>query len=259
MLRPGEVAEQSFSDVSRQRADLPAVYNHYTLVSRASDFDERDSHLWIVFRPLLRTGYLIADQLRSNAYHGARHIAFLSASSKTAMITAHCLRRMDGCPRLIALTSSGNAEFVAETAIYDETIRYGDIAALGSDDGDVAVIDMAADGELTQRLVRLLGERLCHYSIVGKSHWNAPPPAREEGAVEPEFFFAPAAIAERVRDWGLAEVRRRFADAWDSFLPEARRFVEVHIGHGRHVVPRLYEALRDGRLDPRNPQLVELD
>lgn len=259
VLSPGAVEAHSFRDETARRSELPAVYNHYTLVGETGDFEPRDSHLWVVFRPLLRTGYLIADALRSQAYHSAARVLFLSASSKTAMITAHCLRRMQGCPRLIAATSKRNAAFVTDTGLYDDVLEYRELDALDAEGGSTAIIDLAADGELTKRLRARLGDALCHYLIVGKSHWNAPAPERHVGDPAPEFFFAPAAIAERVRDWGLAEVRRRFAAAWSSFLPEARRFVEVHIGHGRYVVPDLYEALREGRLDPRNPQLVELD
>ena len=258
IVTPSQVSQRSFTDRTAHRGGMPTVYNHYTFVDRASDFDESQSHLWVVFRPLLRTGYMIADQLRSHDYHGADDVIVLSASSKTALITAHCLRHMNQDIGLVGMTSKRNVDYVAETGVYDRALCYEDVGELDGEKNSV-LLDLAGDGKLLYRIHDHLGEGLRHSLSVGKTHWNAPRARRELPGPRPESFFAPSAIAERVATWGLEEVRRRFALAWSSFMPEARRFIEVHIGHGRHNVPTIYRLLRQGDISPRNPQVIELD
>ncbi|MGB1089029.1 MAG: DUF2855 family protein, partial [Alphaproteobacteria bacterium] len=82
ILQPSRVNDQTFTDVTPHRVELPPVYNNYTLAGASDDKAEAMANL---FRPLFTTSFLIDDFFAENGNFGAEQIIIASASSKTAL------------------------------------------------------------------------------------------------------------------------------------------------------------------------------
>lgn len=228
---PAKAAPRGFADGAPHRRAKAAVYNQYLNTNVDPVYDPAFEPEQSIFRPLYGTGWWAADCVHQG--QPAPHtVVFSSASSKTALATAHQLRRL-GDAKLVALTSARNEAYVRETALYGETLAYEAIASLRAEVPAV-YLDFLGRDALTGAVHRALGSSLVRSILVGATDWGdkpggVQPPAVELEGPKPEFFFVPDYATERLkadRDLGASMLRdlRSFCAASRVFVT-AQRFI----------------------------------
>ena len=241
-------------DASKHRADLPVVYNRYTLVKPRSAAEE---HMQALLQPLLATSYLLSDWLLDNAFFGADQVIVGSASSKTGL--GLCKLLAEQSPRsvkIVGLTSQRNIPFVQSLGACDAVVGYDDIENIETI--PCVYVDMAGSVAVKARLHTHLANVLKHSCAVGMSHWDAFRPGQKFAGPAPEFFFAPAQIEKRRVDWGPRVIDARIGDAWRRIASEASTWLDVKPHAGMRAVPDIYRGLADGSASPRDGFVVSL-
>ena len=233
-----------FADVAPHRADLPPVYNQYQAVGEATPAEDYQALL----RPLFITGFLIEDFLDENALFGARSVVLTSASSKTAIGLAACLKQR-GAAKVVGLTSARNAAFVEALGYYDQVVTY-DAAPTASIEGPVVLVDFAGDAPLLAAVHGRFGDALAYSCLVGGTHWEAERGGGILPGPKPVFFFAPDRIRKRAADWGPGGLDERHDAAWAPFAADASRWLKVSQGVGAEAVAETYAAVLKGRAGP---------
>lgn len=257
VLLPGKVSAVGFTDTMPRRQALPAFYNNYQRVDALDGYHAADHDLWPIWRPLFVTGWLIADQLADAgehaADHGAAQVLVTAASSKTALGFAQSMHDRGAAPRVVALTSARSMSFVRQTGLYDDVVAYDAIGTLPLD--AAVLIDFANDAGVVAAVRSRLGDALAFDLVVGFTHWDAGGQGAVTG-IPRTGFFAPARIAKRAADWGGAGLRSRMGDAWDAFMPVARRLTALDTRTGAAAALAAYQDAVNGRADPSVSVLI---
>lgn len=175
-----------------------------------------------------------------------------SASSKTALATAHALRSM-GDAVAVGLTSSRNAACVRGTGLYARTCTYDEVDGLAAE-GPAAYIDFLGNGAVAAAVHRVLGPSLTQSIAVGATDWAAMPGGAQEAREKPvgpkrEFLFVPLYAAERLqadRNLGAAMLRDQRA-----FLESSRSFVTARRLSGGDAILDGWNRLATDRTSPR--------
>ena len=256
VVAPAGLGETGFLDASPHRAELPAVYNRYSLVEGDSTYDPRYEDQQMLLFPLFFTSWLIDDFLADEEFFGAEAVVVSSASSKTASGLAFPLSRRGGV-EVIGLTSPRSLEFVERLGVYDRVLSYDDAGSL--ERKPTAYVDISGDADVRDAVHRRLEDALAHSSEVGITH------REETGSVpddlpgpRPEFFFAPDRIVKRGADWGPDGLQKRFAEAWRPYVEWTTEWLEVTHGRGPEDVERIYRELLEGRVDPAVGRVLSL-
>lgn len=228
-----------------ERPQLPpefAIYHQYHLTDR-DPFHLQGQDDWVVvFRPLLLTGLLLADQIIAFDFYGAGAVVISSASSKTAYGVAAALRRGPAGREIIGLSSAKNREFAAGLGVYDRVVEYGDLGALPRGVG-VVHVDVAGGPHLRAALFAALRDELRLDLGVGMTH-GAP---ASRGGARSEFFFAPAWVLRRVRERGpgfLGEL----AAGWRALVEGLDGRFHVERAVGAEAVLGVHRALAAGQI-----------
>ncbi len=242
-LVPGEVTGTGFVDRAAHRQPLAAVYNRYVPAKRiaATPADEPWAAL---FRPLFGTAFLLDEVLGSAPAAG--RIILTSASSKTALGTAWCLKRR-GSLEVVGLTSEANLALVRRTGFFSDVRPYDRIETLEPEIPAV-LVDFAGNGALTARLHRHVAGLVASH-IVGDTHWAAPAAAELPGP-RPELFFAPAAAAPVVERLGPGGFEAALAHAMAGFVRAIAPLLRVERHQGAEGFARAFDPLVAGRADP---------
>ncbi|MBL4667423.1 MAG: DUF2855 family protein, partial [Sneathiella sp.] len=256
VMTPGKISPVSFHDFTDHRTKLAPIYNQYTRVNEASGIKDDEKDLWPVFRPLLITGYMICDQFNEADYYGAEQLVIVSASSKTAMMTARCFDQFDRKPKLIGLTSTGNKQFVEQSGLYDEVLTYGDVATIDNQRA-TALIDMAGNGAVIDALHHHFTDNLKFSCLVGLSHWDSARPSRNLPGASVVPFFAPGRLKQRSADWGSDELQSRLGSAWDSFIALAPSLTTIKYLYGAEDAVKVYGDLIKGTIDPSQSLIIK--
>jgi hypothetical protein len=237
------VTPNGFVDASEHRAALPPVYNQYQRVEPSGT--ERET---AILRPLFTTSFLLDDWLSDGGMNGATSVILGSASSKTALGLAHLLSQR-GDIEVVGLTSEGNAGFVDGVGYYDRTVTYGAIDDL---DPNVpsAFVDMGGSAPARVALHTRLGYSLKASCMVGATHWEDPPDARELPGPQPSFFFVPDRVVKRREDWGAAGFEERVETAWDAFLGSVAGWLHIVERHGGAELEETWLEVLEGRTPP---------
>jgi NADPH:quinone reductase-like Zn-dependent oxidoreductase len=246
VVRPGKVSARGFDDVSEHRAKLAVVYNRYVPADPAMGSEAVQA----LFRPLFTTAFALEAMLLD----GPKTLVLASASSKTALGLA-ALAHARGA-RVIGLTSAANAEFCEATGYFDLVLNYDETAALAKEAGPVALVDMAGNGVVRAAVHRALGDRLVASHVVGDTHWDVLAADLLPGP-QPQFFFAPTVIAQRVLEWGPAGFEVRLAAAWALFSGTLGWLQVCEVTGAEAVLPA-WAALVSGKIDPRQGIVARL-
>ncbi|MGD8326591.1 MAG: DUF2855 family protein [Sphingomonadales bacterium] len=247
VLEPGKISPNSIVDQSPHRKDLSLAYNQY---QRVRDVDEGEKDFWPIYKPLLTTGYLIADQFEDDGFYDAGTVLIASASSKTAIGTAFSFHQLDRRPKLIGLTSPGNLDFVKSTGLYDEVCLYDDVESL-SKDKPVAFVDMAGNKALVNRIHKHFDDKLHFSLLVGVSHWTAAQGDTPKNGPRITPFFAPGRIDKRLKDWGPEELARKRESIWSAFVETAKSLTRIEHHEGPKEALRIYKEMADGKVNPQ--------
>jgi len=247
-VKPGP---RGFMDGAAHRGAKAPVYNQYLNTAADPAYDAAFEPEQAIFRPLYGTGWWAADCVMQG-HPQPRSIVLSSASSKTALATAHQLRRL-GNARLIALTSARNADYVRETALYHETLTYEAVGSLAA--GAPAVyLDFLGRESLTSAVHAALGAGLARSILVGATDWDSKPggvvlPAAALEGPKPEFFFVPDYYAVRLKaDAALGAAMMRDLRA---FYAASRSLLTVNRLAGAGDILESWSRLLGGSVPPR--------
>lgn len=256
ILRPGRAGAQALLDGSAHRRALPIAYNSYARVA-VEPGHARDEDLEALFRPLFATSFLLDDFLAQSRFFGAKRVALLSASSKTAIGLAHELkRRRGGEVEVVGFTSARNLDFVTRLGCYDEVLAYEAIGKLAVT--PTVYVDFAGSSRVREAIHARLGEALKYACAVGISHGEARPKGEGLPGPKPKFFFAPEQGRQRSEEWGREGYARRLEEAWSAFLPLAQKAVRVVRGSGQAAVEQGYAQALAGRIPPERGSILSL-
>jgi hypothetical protein len=251
VLTIGRTTPATVTEASPSRVGLSPVYNSYVRVAADPSMPAGSEPYVSLIRPLFTTSFLIDDFLAESGFFRAGAVVITSASSKTSMGLAYCLKqRGAGRPEIVGLTSSRNAAFVAGLGTYDRVVTYDAIAGLGAPGGAV-VVDMAG-GEATLRAVHTaLGDDLRYSCRVGFTQWqDANPKIDGLPGVRPRFFFAPDRVKARLADWGNAEFSHRVGAMSAAFVADARRWLKLETHAGPEAILTAYRSVLQGDARP---------
>jgi hypothetical protein len=249
---PTTVSARGFVDGAPHRRDKAAIYNLYQRTSTDPAYVAGREAEQALFRPLYATGWWLADFV-SRMAGGPGPVVFSSASAKTAIATAHQLRRL-GAPLLLALTSPANLAYVESTGLYDQAFSYGQVAALKGEQGAV-FIDFLGREDLIASVHGALGDTLTRSVMVGATQWSAKPggiglPRAPVAGPEPEFFFVPSYASARLSDSG-AELGRTMRRDLVAFYESSAVYVEPTRSTGAAAFDACWRNLCNGATDPR--------
>jgi len=254
-MKPVKISAMGFQDGADHRVSLHPVYNNYNLIETDPSFSAHKD-LQPVLRPLFTTSFLIDDFLADENFFGAEQVLLLSASSKTAMGTAFCLKQRGGI-KVAGLTSGGNMAFTQGTGFYDDVQSYDSITDLNPDVKTV-IVDMAGNGDVTARLYEHFEENIVYNCMVGKSHWQGGTPPKPKLGAPAVMFFAPDRAQQRFKDWGAAGFAQNLADRWLPFCASAQDWLELETSEDIGAFLTIYKAFLDGQANPAKGYLFTL-
>lgn len=254
VITPQEDGKGIYLDTTAHRAELPAVYNRYTL---SREQDAQDDHLRALLQPLLATSYLLYDWLSDKGWFGAEQIIVGSASSKTGLgLCKYLAENTDRPYRIVGLTSDGNRAFVEGLGACDQVLSYDEIEQLA--DVPSVYVDMAGNADVKSRLHHHLRDNVRHSAAVGTSHWDKFAQPQDLPGAKPKFFFAPEQIRKRREQWGPGEIEARITAAWKRVAADAGNWLDLRVHRGLEAARPVYSALAEGRANPRDGHVVEL-
>jgi hypothetical protein len=170
-----------------------------------------------------------------------------SASSKTALATAHQLRNLGGA-EIIGLTSAGNEAYVRECGLCHRVVLYSDAASLKVE-APATYVDFLGRAELNATVHRALGAALTLNIIIGLTDWESPRGDEPLPGPKPEFFFVPTYAAGRLKaDPTLMPTMARDLRA---FYPASRNFVTTRRITGPDAIQAAWVTLAAGKVPPR--------
>lgn len=226
-VQVAKLSPNGFLDVTPHRQPMASAYNRYEIVSQT---DAETEGRVALLKPLFMTGFLLDDWICGEHVWGATNVIASSASSKTALAMAACLKRRGGVT-ITGLTSARSKAFVEASGYYDKVVTYDDLAALVGPDS--AYVDFAGDANVTRGVHEALGESLKASIVVGGSHWDADRSSRAPmPGPKPEMFFAPTHVGRLGAAWGGQEFARAVNNALDGFAHDSRGWLDVHESGG---------------------------
>lgn len=256
VMTPGSVKAHGFTDAAEHRAELHPVYNQYRRCGGDPTYraDREDEEM--LYRPLFMTSFLIDDFIADNDFFGAKAVVISSASSKTALGAAfRTFNARRGEVEVIGLTSAGNVDFVERLGCYDRVLAYEDLSTLPADT-PVVYLDIAGNNRLRHDVHHHFGDALRYSCAIGGAHWDQFGQDDDLPGAKPTLFFAPAQIKKREQDWGPGGVQKRFAAAWEAFIPFVSKLVEVEHHAGPSALEAAYRALLAGDVAPSRGIIV---
>ncbi len=238
VLTPGHVDGGIVVDATPHRAALPAAYNSYRRVDGDPLYDPAREDEQMLWWPLFFTAFVLDRFLATEADFGASTVVCSSASSKTALATAHCLAERGGLT-LVGLTSPANVDLVRTAGRFDRVVTYDEIGSLTPE--SAVFVDFAGDAPVRAAVHRHYGEHLRHSALIGGTHWDKGEPVETPGP-EPVLFFAPAHW-DAGADAGLPAAWRGFVTGLDDWFRTEHRA-------GIDAVEVAYLDTLAGRIDP---------
>jgi len=258
-MLPGRITQRGFYDLSAHRAPMAEVYNSYSNTQTDPLYRPGREAQQMLLSPLFFTAFFLDDLLGESSMFGAESVVLSSASSKTAIATAHLLAQR-GSLEVVALTSERNAEFVSSLGCYDRVVTYDTISDITERPSVYA--DFCGSPHIRSEVHHHLGEHLGYSSLIGGTHWD-----EVGGTVDipdtpgptPEFFFAPAQIASRTAEWGRDQLDRRVGEAWDRFSSWTDEWLHIVEHHGVAEVAELWSMMLAGNSEPADGHIAGLD
>jgi hypothetical protein len=244
--------------MAAHRQGLPPLYNGYRRTGAEPAFLREMEIERCLYFPLFITSFVLYDRLLDNDAFGADQVVIGSVSSKTGFGLAEMLHDdPEVTQRVIGFTSPANVDFVKGLGCCDQVLRYGEEEQVDAS-VPTAYVDMSGDVRLTRALHRHLGDNLVESCIVGATHWEeGGDPGELPGAI-PEFFFAPAQIAKRDKEWGPGAVMARAAESSARVAAKVKDEMTVEWTRDVQGLQALWLEMLDNRVEARRAQMVSL-
>ena len=255
-IRAGKVSASGFSDVSPHREGLAPVYAQFDRASANPFYDVAREDQDSLLRGLFLTSWLVEDFLQVNDAFDAEICLITSASSKTSIALAHCVRDR-GAMAAVGITSPANVDFCRRLGCYDAVVTYADVTSL--DAGSPAVlVDMAGSAKVLGDLHHHFSDSL-HYSCrIGATHYQDVGSTDGLPGARPEFFFAPSHVRTRSAEIGAGALMKRLGAAYVEFRQFCDGWLAIERHHGPDATALAYQEVLAGRTDPASGQIVSL-
>ncbi|MFN7054539.1 DUF2855 family protein [Hyphomonas sp.] len=247
-VTPARISAAGFLDGAAHRQGLAAIYNTYIRNDADPSYDPAFEAQQMLFRPLFTTGWMIDDCLMESGAAIPETVVVSSASSKTALALAHCLKQR-GTVEAVALTSDANREWVEATGLYARTIPYEDVDQLHAR-GLAAYVDFVGRPALTADVHHALKDRLVRSLVIGVTDWEASRKPVEAPGPAPEFFFVPTYAAERAKALGADELNARTARALSGFYAASAKYVTPVEARGPSAIEAAWTRTLDAAIAP---------
>lgn len=247
-LQPAKVSAASFLDGSAHRKGLAPIYNTYILNAADPSYDPAHEAQQMLFRPLFTTGWMIDDCLMETGADVPETVVISSASSKTALALAHCLKQR-GAVEAIGLTSAGNKAYVEGTGLYARTVTYDQVDTLSAR-GLTAYVDFVGRPALTADVHHALHDRLARSLVIGVTDWEGNRSPVEAPGPTPEFFFVPTYAAERAKALGADELNARTGRALASFYAASSNYLTPQEACGQDAISKAWQQTLDASVPP---------
>ena len=259
IMRPGKMKAASFVDMAEHRKPLPELYNGYSRTEgEPALYKTLENERCLLF-PLFITGYVLADFLADNDYWGAEQILIGSVSSKTGFGMAAFLNsETNFSGKLVGLTSSGNKAFVESLGDCQQIVTYGKESEIDSSK-KAAYVDMSGNGELRNTLHNHLGNNMVRSIGVGATHWEERRSGGEMPGAKPEFFFAPAQIGKRNKDWGPGVLMQKAYAAGAQLAARTSDNLNVEFLNGMEAARDIWIETLDNKVSPKRGIMVSLE
>ena len=235
------MAYRSFDKVEPVSTDAQVIWNEDAV---------------LIYRGLFLTAYLADDFLADKNFYEATQVIVTSASSKTSLALAHCLKLRPNITS-VGLTSTSNKAFVESTGLYNHVISYDDIETLPTNTASV-VVDMAGNTLVVGRIHEHFDTQLKYSMSIGATHWDKSASSTNILGPKPQFFFAPGQLVKRGKEWGREVINERLDTALDIFINDARTFSTIHYAQGPTEVERVYNALINGTMPPQAGNILSM-
>ena len=253
IVEPVNVSPNGFIDGAAHRAQLPVIYNQYTQCANDPLYHKDAESLQALYRPLFTTSFLIRDLFEQESFFGSKQVVVTSASSKTAMSLAFCLK--DDPVEVIGLTSPSNVENVVNSGLYDQVYSYDDFKNIP--EGASSIVDFAGNHKLLFDVEHHLMPNLKYVCLVGFVHWESDK-AEEKLPLKGIMFFAPSYAAERVKQLGPAEFNRRLATKYMSFIQSVKDKISIVRHNGIEALASFHQKITDGDLNANEGHIIKL-
>jgi len=194
------------------------------------------------------TSFLAEDFLREQNFFEATQVLITSASSKTSIALAHCLRA-NSTMRVIGLTSDANVDFVNSIGEYHDVVTYSEISTLNALVPTV-VVDMAGNPEVLASVHAHFGESLKYSCSIGATHWDQTSHRVDISGPKPQFFFAPSQLSKRGKEWGREDLNNRLETALNTFIEGSKEWLRIEHSRGADAVSEIYSQLVAGKMPP---------
>jgi len=247
---PDNISESGMIDAAAHRQPMSPIYNQYSRLAADPEHDPDKENERMLFAPLFKTGFLIADFFGREKWFGAENLIMTSASSKTSMGLASCAKNMSPNIKRIGLTSSGNVSFVEDTGLYDQTITYDDVASLPK--GPSVCVDFAGNAGLLAQIHEISGDNLAYSCLVGATHVDArgDGSAGQMAGPQPILFFAPDHAVAAIKEKGPKLFGQQIAEQWSIFLNSVDGALTIDIRSGVGEAADVLTATLKGESDP---------
>jgi hypothetical protein len=237
----------AFRDNADNRADLSPIYNTYVFTTDDPAYTSDSEAQQMLFRPLFATGWWLADLITRHSA-GLKSAMITSASSKTSLSMAWSLNATDPEIETIGLTSSGNVAFTEGTGLYAKTAAYDNIQGL-TPAAPSSVTDMRGSADIRKAVHTAFETDLAASIMVGATEWEAPPATEPVPGVQPEFFFAPDYITQRVKEEGPS-INAVMTSDLVQFYEASKAFITPQTSTGHDAVEAAWQACVDGKVAP---------
>lgn len=254
-MKPVKLTPFGFQDGNDHRTELHPVYNGYTFVDKDPSFGAY-RELQPVLRPLFTTSFLIDDFLADEKFFGAEQVLLLSASSKTAMGTAYCLKERGGI-NVVGLTAEGNKAFTEGTGFYNQVYTYDTITDMNPDI-KTAIVDMAGNGTVMTTVYDHFEENIVYNCMVGKSHWQGGGPIKPKLGAPAVMFFAPDRVKLRMKEWGGQVFAQNLAARWLPFCETAKDWLDIETSESVTDLLKIYKDFLNGKASPAKGYLFKI-
>lgn len=255
-IRAGKLHAGQFSDVSPHRDEYAPVYAQFDRATANPAYDPAREDQDSLLRGLFTTSWLVEDFIDVKDSFGAEICLITSASSKTSIALAHCVRSR-GKLSSIGITSSRNADFCRRLECYDDVVLYDEVHKL---DGarPVVLVDMAGSAGVLRALHEHFGDNMKHSCRIGATHYDEMGPLHGLPGAKPEFFFAPTHIKARSAEVGAGKLMQQLGAAFAGFREYCDSWLAIDRHFGPDAVSEVYQAVLRGNVDPARGQIVSM-
>ena len=256
-IEAGKIHTGGFSDISKHREGLAPVYAQFQRAASNPIYEPSREEQDSLLRGLFLTSWLCEDALHDHDYHAAGDCLITSASSKTSIALAFCVRER-GMLRSIGLTSPRNLAFCESLGCYDRVLTYDTLAELPHDRGAL-LVDMAGDAAVNSAVHEHYGKQLRYDGRIGITHRDAPPASDTElPGPAPEMFFAPHQAKKRGHEWGPEVLEQRVGQAFARYREFADDWLQVRRFDGRYAALQAFGQILRGAASPAEGYSVSL-